>query len=326
MKPAVVVVVATHNRRALLHRLVAALDAQRLDAPFEIVIVDDASTDGTYAELERLAGDGSRRVPLVPLRLDHNRGPAAARNAGWRASSAPLVAFTDDDCVPQPGWLASLVDELARADLVQGRTLPDPEQRVRHRGPFSRTLEVTSETGLYPTCNMGYRRSVLDRLDGFDEHFRHPAGEDTDLAWRARESGALSAYRDDAVVHHDVRPSSLRSQLSDTWRWEGIVLAVARHPGLRAHLFRNPFWKPSHAPALAAVLGMVAAVSPGSPLAARLGGAAVTLPYVHHRIRTAPLVPGRRAALRLLPAAFVADIAEVAVLTVASVRYRTLVL
>ncbi|HEY2557514.1 MAG TPA: glycosyltransferase family 2 protein, partial [Diaminobutyricibacter sp.] len=125
-EPAISVVVATHNRAGLLPRLVAALEAQEPCGPFEVVVVDDGSTDETFTVLEDLA----RVTPLdlVPVRMTRNGGPAAARNAGWQRARAPLVAFTDDDCTPQPGWLARLLDDLDRFDVVQGRTVPDPEQ------------------------------------------------------------------------------------------------------------------------------------------------------------------------------------------------------
>src|SRR4051812_244886 len=89
------VVVATRNRAALLPRLVAALEAQAGAPAFEVVLVDDASHDHTPTTLEQLTESAS--VPVRHLRLDENRGPATARNAGWRAARGELIAFTDDD-------------------------------------------------------------------------------------------------------------------------------------------------------------------------------------------------------------------------------------
>src|SRR5204862_5945534 len=100
---------------------------------FELIIVDDGASDDTWQTLQRLAS--SAPLTLLPLRHPANRGPAAARNLGWRSAKGPIVAFTDDDCVPQPGWLAALVAGMAEADIVQGRTVLD-EVQARTRGPF----------------------------------------------------------------------------------------------------------------------------------------------------------------------------------------------
>src|SRR5205085_6868290 len=93
-----------------------------------------------------------------------------ARNAGWRAARAPIVAFTDDDCVPQPGWLAALASGMTDADVVQGRTVLDEAQR---RGPFSPHVEVGGPSWIFQTCNIAYRRSILEAIGGFDERFRY---------------------------------------------------------------------------------------------------------------------------------------------------------
>src|SRR5581483_8142049 len=94
--PSVAVVIATHNRSDRLTRLLEAVQGQTNVPPFGVVIVDDASTDDTPSVLARLA-HGSR-VPLTVERLPRNRGPATARNVGWRCTQAAVVAFTDDDC------------------------------------------------------------------------------------------------------------------------------------------------------------------------------------------------------------------------------------
>jgi GT2 family glycosyltransferase len=301
---------------------VAALEVQQGVDNFEVVIVDDASGDDTPQRLRELASTAS--LPVVPLILERNSGPAAARNRGWRASRAPLVAFTDDDCVPQPGWLSALVTGLQDADLVQGRTLPDPAQ-VERGGPFARTMHVTAEDGLYQTCNVAYRREVLDQVGGFDEGFRHPYGEDVDLGWRAREAGARTAFSADAVVVHDVWTPGLFAHLRDLRRREGVVRVLRRHPSLRGYLHRGVFFRASHPPAILAVLGLALAGIPGSP-ARRIACLSLIAPWIRHRTVRQALGRGRRQRLLILPLVFLSDVAETAVLAVHSVRQRTLVL
>jgi glycosyltransferase involved in cell wall biosynthesis len=323
-EPTLAVVVATHGRAHLLPRLVAALESQRDAPPFELVIVDDGSPDDTWAILTHLSRRSS--INLRPIRLLRNRGPATARNIGWRSSSADFIAFTDDDCSPEPDWLAAIADGLRSAGLVQGRTVPDPEQ-LEHTGPFSRTLSIDCEDGFYQTCNVGYRRELLERSGGFEEAFRFPAGEDTDLAWRVKADGAMTAFRADAVVRHDVRPSDLLVAIRDSWRWQSVALAISRHPELRNLLPSKYVWRHAHQYAALALggLGLVAAV-PRSR-AARLAALALAAPYVNYRAVKAPLpTAGPRRRWALLPAAFAVDTAEVVACLVGSARHRTFVL
>ena len=320
--PAVSVVVATHERRALLGRLVAALEAQTWPN-LEIVIVDDGSTDGTWEELEQLAASSSR--PLQVLRQDPAGGPAAARNRGWRGARGSIIAFTDDDCVPAPAWVETLVAPIAggRAELTQGVTEP-PREQWDGSGPFARTMWVLDEDGFYATCNMAYRREVLEEAGGFDERFGRPFGEDTDLAWRAIEAGARTAFVDDAVVHHEVWPSSWPAHVRDRARREAIVLAAREHPQIRARFWRPRWYQGSHPRAvLAAAGGLVAVAAPGW---ARLSGAALAAPYVHYRLAVRRLPCRARNTAPVIALALVADLVEVGVLAVASVRYRSLLL
>src|SRR5437773_12263875 len=108
VRPVMSVVVATRRRPRQLTRLMAALDAQEGVDPFEVVVVDDASDDETPAVVRDLAVTALHPVKI--LRTETSQGPGPARNLGWRAADAPLVAFTDDDCIPHTGWLRASID------------------------------------------------------------------------------------------------------------------------------------------------------------------------------------------------------------------------
>ena len=319
----VAVVVATHNRCHLLRRLLDSLAATELGAgAVEVIVVDDASDDDTPAELATLMA--SFALPLRVLRLETQSGPAAARNVGWRATSAPLVAFTDDDCAPRPDWLAALVRAASfGADFVQGKTLPDPRQAL---GPFSHTMRVSEPSGRYETCNMLYRRSILESVGGFDESFRHPYGEDTDLGIRATDAGAVFAFAEDAIVHHDVSPSSFVARARSAPRLEGVVLAVARHPRLREQMTAGLWTKPHHPHAIAAAVG-VGLLTAGRPSKRRLLVAlALQLPLLWYRTFVEQLPARKWKWPVLLPLALAVDIVNLAALARASVKHRTLVL
>lgn len=270
--PDIAVVVATHDRIERLKRLFAALERQTLDRErFEVIVVDNGSTDGTAAWLKGANGNGVARFQTV--RRESADGPAAGRNEGWRRAAAPFVAFTDDDCEPDPGWLAALlaVQVAEPGAIVQGRTEPIPSERSQI-GPFSRTQTVTELNPYFPACNIAYPRELLDRLGGFDQSYPW-GGEDTDLGRRALKSGVRIVYADDVHVFHAVNQLGPVGKLKLAMRWTDAMRVFARHAELRRELFLGVFWKRSHALLLFALLGVT--------LARRFPPALLlTLPYV----------------------------------------------
>jgi GT2 family glycosyltransferase len=320
------VVVATYNRAALLERLLDALAAQEGVARFEVIVVSDASTDATADVLAARAA--TFPVPLLTMRQERNAGPAAARNRGWRTARAPIIAFTDDDCRPSPRWLASLLAASSPATaLVQGRTLPDPDQLDRW-GPFSRPFPtVVAEDGFYSTCNIAYRRDVLDALGGFDETFRFPCGEDTDLAWRARKAGYTTAFEGDALVHHEVWRSDWLNFMRSMRRSESLVLLVSIHPELRRHAGVKVFWRGVHLPVLLVVISalLVAVLPQVGPLWFMLG--ASSLKYWQEAKFLQPNTRRSQAQWAVaMPLLMLADLEEVVVMAWGSLRYRALLL
>jgi GT2 family glycosyltransferase len=319
--PQVSVCVSTRNRAHLLPRLLAALEKQTLEADrFEVVVTDDASTDETAKVLDELKTRSRLSVKVV--RNGSRGGPGAGRNLAWRAASAPLIAFTDDDCVPTPGWLESHVRVMSDADISQGKVLPNPAQ-TEGAGSAARYIGVVDENGLYETCNICYHRSWLEKVGGFDAAFRQ-AGEDADLAWRAKAVGATSAFTSDALVYHDVEPFSWKRELRHTRRWAGVVLLVDRHPQLRRRFGDGPTWRDAHRPAVLAAAGLLAA---GAGAATRRNrftmiGLLATAPYLWHRLHRAPVTPSRRDRIRLLVPFLTIDVSEFAVIKATRARLR----
>ena len=211
------VVVASRGRAALLPRLVAAIEAQTVALDdVELVVVDDASPDDTATVLATLAREA--KVALRVVALPTQQGRAAARNHGWWAARAPVVAFTDDDCVPDPEWLAAGLGAMGDAPrLVVGRTEPPEDQRALAARPFARVLEVHG-VRYYETCNIFFRRRDLMAVRGFDERYRTWGGEDTDLGLRVVSTGVDARYAPAALVHHDVCPDT----------WAGALRALQR--------------------------------------------------------------------------------------------------
>lgn len=319
--PRVSVVCATHGRAALLPRFIGALADQTLPPDeFEVVVVDDASPDDTAVELERLAAGAPFRLRI--LRHPVNRGAAAGRNTGWRAAGADVVAFTDDDCTPTPGWLEAGLRAVSSAPDVfaVGRTEPDPGELAWLARPFSRSLEVL-EPRFFETCNAFYRVADLAAVGGLDEGFR--TGEDTDLGLRVIEqAGRRPVWAPDALVHHRVRPPSFRDHWREARRWADLALVVKRHPAHRRDLVHaGAFWKRTHPPTVAALVGIAAAAGTRSPLPLALGGW-----WLWHRLVVEPACPGRRRRIVALPGTFAVDATEVATMVQGSLRHRTVLL
>src|SRR4051794_12374586 len=194
------VVVPARDAEATLPRTLEALARQDLDRPYEVIVVDDGSSDRT-AEVAR-AAPGPVRVLTQAA-----EGPAQARNRGVAATSGNALAFCDADVFPTPGWLRAGLKALESAELVQGQVLPDPDAPL---GPFDRTLWVTHESGLWETANLFATRELFDRIGGFEEWIRPEIGkamfEDAWFGWRAKRAGAPSTFCADALAHHAVFP------------------------------------------------------------------------------------------------------------------------
>ena len=311
----VAVVVPTRDRPRRLAALLEALRYQTLSASeFEVVVVDDGSTDPEVGTVLAQAETWSEPRVRV-LRRESSLGPAAARNAGWRQTRAPLVAFTDDDCAPPPHWLeAALAAHGENPDaVIQGRTDPLPDEDHK-RSPFARTLVIHDGGPPFETCNIFYPRPLLERLGGFDESFALPAGEDTDLGWRARGLGAPVVFAADAQTYHAVIVEGPVGMLRSALRWSQAVPVFAKHPQLRReHLHRGVFWSSRHEH----LLRFLAALA--LLRRSRLVALVLAWPYLVHLTK-------RRSGPVLAPYILLHDLVEMYAVVRGGVRNRVLVI
>jgi glycosyltransferase involved in cell wall biosynthesis len=315
--PTISVIVPARDAAATIEATLHALAAQDLDEEFEVIVVDDGSRDGT-ADLAEAAGDG---VVVV-------RGPAAgpgpARNAGARRATGSLLAFTDADCRPRPGWLRAGREALARAELVQGVVVPDP---AADRGPFDRTISVSREHGLYETANMLVRRELFERLDGFADplaaRIGKPLGEDVWFGWRARRAGARVAFSEATIVEHAVFDRRRRDYVGERLRLAYFPRMVALMPELRERfLWRRWFMSErSAAFALAAAGLTLARAARRRRRAGAALGLAACAPYARIALRDAGR--WRRRAPEALAVGALADLVGFLALVAGSLRART---
>jgi GT2 family glycosyltransferase len=268
MNPEITVVIATYERPVLLLRCVDALLAQTL-APerFEIVIVDDGSSRATRESViaELGARRRVRRAPILRfLWQPENRGPAAARNCGILAARGRVIAFTDDDTLPAPDWLAAgLVAIAGGADAVAGKVeVPLPAVPT----DYERDAAALSNAE-FVTANCFVRRDLLAAVGGFDERFRFAWREDTDLCFRLRASGAVVRSSRAARVVHPVRPAAWGVSLAQQRKVMFDALLYKKFPlGYRRYIRRRPPWE-YYAAVAAGLCTVVNAVGGVWPLA-----------------------------------------------------------
>jgi hypothetical protein len=193
----VIDVVVPAARADLLARLLGALRSAWAPGLRHVIVAWDGA--GEPPSL-----DGARVV-----RTGGGRGPAAARNAGWRASDAEWIAFLDDDVLPPPDWGSRLVDDLAalppRAAGVMGRVeVPLPGDRPPT--DWERNVARLADTPGIVTADCAVRRTALEAVGGFDERFPRAYREDTDLELRLRAAG-WTLERGTRRIVHPVRPA-----------------------------------------------------------------------------------------------------------------------
>ncbi|HMM76631.1 MAG TPA: glycosyltransferase family A protein [Gammaproteobacteria bacterium] len=295
-KPRVSVVVPTFRRPALIARCVTALLVQTLrDDDYEILVADDAGEPTLAARLAALPNPHGVRLDLVTVGPAH--GPAAARNAGWRAAQGEIVAFTDDDTIPAPDWLAAGLAAMREADAATGRVtmaLPTPcTDYARDAAGLTRAEFVTA--------NCFVRRAMLEQIDGFDERYTEAWREDSDLHFALLARGARLIRASAAVVDHPLRPAGFGVSLRQQRKIRFDALLYRKYPRLyRERIRARPQWR-YYAIVLAAAVALAGAVSGRwsvAAIAAAIWGA-LTLAFCLRRLRGTTRAPAHLAEMLL---------------------------
>jgi glycosyltransferase involved in cell wall biosynthesis len=232
--PVVSVVIPVRDGATWLPGCLAALASQQGTGTFEVIVVDNASRDGSAAV--------ARAHPVVSeVIVEEKPGSYAARNAGVAIARAPVLAFTDVDCTPEPGWLAHGLSalETTGADLVGGAiqadASPQPTLWERYdRAVYLRQEDVVVNLGWAVTANLFVRRVVFDAVGRFDAGL--VSGGDREFCLRAGRRGFAIAYAEDAVVRH--RPRTTAGEIWRVNRRIGVGFAA-----LRARQEVPPWWR-----------------------------------------------------------------------------------
>jgi len=196
VQPKLSVVIPTYNRRAILEKALLALASQTLSPEeYEVVLVDDGSTDGTRAMVDSLD------LPFsLTYRYQERKGPAAARNAGIRLAKAPIVVFIDSDIVVKPGFLEAHLSVHGEGDVIGHGAVIHTDNL---EDPTSAEFKITDiSRAFFATGNASIAKVHLERAGMFDESFVEYGWEDLELGIRLRKLGLRAVKVPGAEGYH----------------------------------------------------------------------------------------------------------------------------
>ncbi|HEY9007355.1 MAG TPA: glycosyltransferase [Ohtaekwangia sp.] len=229
MSPFISVVVPTYRRPALLIKCLDALINQSYPANrYEIIVVSDGPDPETFDAVNTFRTD--KLVTIHILALPEKRGPAAARNLGWRSSQAALIVFTDDDCLPHPQWIRAFSDVYRitgkRMMAMTGRTIVP-----RSNPPTDYEQNIANlERAEFITANCAITRNALQTINGLDEAFTMAWREDSDLQFKLMKRGIRIYPVVNACVTHPVRKVSWGRCLKEEKKGMFDALLLKKHP------------------------------------------------------------------------------------------------
>ncbi len=234
------IVIPTFKRPALLKQCLKALMRQEFSkCEYEIIVVSDGPDETTSSVVNDFS---SGSPPLPSIKYDFlplKKGPAAARNKGWKQARGELIAFTDDDCIPNRYWLETIWKAYVqnKGMAFTGKVLvPRPPRPTDHERNIS-----LLENAAFVTANCFCPREVLEQVGGFDERFSIAWREDSDLEFRLLQNHIRITYIEDAIIIHPVRQARWGVSLNEQQKSRFNALLYKKHPSLyRKKIQRAP--------------------------------------------------------------------------------------
>lgn len=223
------IIIPTFNGAARIEACLKALLDQVPSRNVEIIVVDDGSIDNLPEVIQR--------YPSVRLLSQANAGPAAARNRGALEASSEIILFTDDDCVPMPGWLAAMLKPFADPAVVGAKGIYRTHQRelaarfvqIEYEDKYHLMAQLP-EIDFIDTYSAAFRRDRFLEMSGYDQSFPVACAEDVELSYRMSARGWKMKFAPDAIVYH-THPKTLSAYLRKKYKfafWR--VLAVRKNP------------------------------------------------------------------------------------------------
>jgi len=228
------VIVPTFNNRLYVVKCLESLAKQ--DFPkdlYEVIVVDDGSFDGSINSIY----DVKNRYKDVSIRYNRqdNKGPSSARNTGLSFANGGIIAFTDDDCIPNKDWLSQIKGAFKKNPEIAGvggKTVTIPENIT----PLTHQVEDDLDYS-FPSCNVAYKKEALVKVGGFDENFPFPGhtvkflptNEDWDLTYKIQDIGKIN-YNSEMIVVHPPKPTTFLKEIYRMRLLESEFYLCSKHP------------------------------------------------------------------------------------------------
>lgn len=223
------VIIPTYRRPQLLKKCLMALLTQKYNKRrYEIIVV----SDGPDTETKKLIRDLARNrvTALRFLSMSSKKGPAAARNYGWLNARCKIIAFTDDDCLPDQYWLKEITENMNpdKEEAVTGHVIVPRDKRPTDYEQNTAGLELAD----FITANCACTRAVLLKIGGFDEQFRMAWREDSDLEFKLIRENVPVKHLESAVVVHPVRKANWGVSIKEQKKTLYNALLYKKYPEL----------------------------------------------------------------------------------------------
>jgi len=228
--PEISVVIPTYRRPGLLMICLQHLEFQALEkSRFDVLVVTDGLDEKTKQAIEDFKKSSS--LEITCLSTPEKKGPAAARNLGWRSSKSPIIAFTDDDCRPESGWLLSFLSrygEIAETAVFSGYTLVPIGNNPTDHALNTHGLQHAD----FITANCACSREALEITGGFDERYGSAWREDSDLEFNFIKHRIPIYKAMEAVVVHPVREAPWGFSIKEQKKGQYDALLYKKYPEL----------------------------------------------------------------------------------------------
>jgi GT2 family glycosyltransferase len=239
MREKITVIIPTYKRTKLLIRCLEAVALQNIPKEaFRVIVVSDGPDVQTQKALE--SWQQGRAFNLNYVQTPMKGGPAAARNYGWRLAEAALIAFTDDDCIPDPSWLNAFLKHYSGEEHLAftGKTsVPLPDKRT----DFAINI-AQLEHADFITANCACTKAALNKVGGFDERFKMAWREDSDLEFKFITHHIQILQVPEAQVIHPVREVPWGISIKEQKKGIYDALLFKKFPLLYRKKIDSPIW------------------------------------------------------------------------------------